>query len=115
MEREVFGEGPYKEIIPDAVKVEDTIYVSGDTTIMADMSWMGEYHAPDIGILCAGGHYTMDMKAAAWAARKYFDFKTVIPCHYRTFPLLEQSAVRLKEDLPGVTVIEPEVLEPITI
>ncbi len=68
------------------------IYVSGDTDIMADMQWMGEYHQPDIGILCAGGHFTMDMDRAAWAARKYFDFKTVIPCHYKTFPLLAQDA-----------------------
>ncbi|MCV6594329.1 MAG: metal-dependent hydrolase, partial [Silicimonas sp.] len=56
-----------------------SIYVSGDTDIMADMGWIGEYHAPDIGILCAGGHFTMDMKAAAWAAKKFFNFKTVIP------------------------------------
>ncbi len=92
-----------------------TIYVTGDTTIMADMGWMGEYHRPDIGILCAGGHFTMDMKAAAWAAKKYFDFKTVIPCHYRTFPLLEQSAAALAADLPGVQVIEPQVMQPITL
>lgn len=91
------------------------IYVSGDTTIMADMGWMGEYHRPDIGILCAGGHFTMDMKSAAWAAKKYFDFKTVIPCHYRTFPLLEQSAEVLAAGLPGVDVIEPQVLQPITL
>jgi L-ascorbate metabolism protein UlaG (beta-lactamase superfamily) len=87
-----------------------TIYVTGDTDIMADMAWMGEYHAPDIGILCAGGHFTMDMKAAAWAAKKYFDFKLVIPCHYRTFPLLAQDAEELKAGLPGVEVREPEVL-----
>jgi len=91
------------------------IYLTGDTTIMADMEWMGAYHKPDIGILCAGGHFTMDMKAAAWAAKKYFDFKTVIPCHYRTFPLLEQSAEALKAGLPGVDVIEPEVMAPITL
>ena len=87
-----------------------TIYVTGDTTIMADMGWMGEYYAPDIGILCAGGHFTMDMKAAAWAARKFFDFKLVIPCHYRTFPLLAQNADELKAGLPGVEVREPQVL-----
>ncbi len=92
-----------------------TIYVSGDTTVMADMEWMGEYFAPDIGILCAGGHYTMDMKMAAFAAKKYFKFRTVIPCHYKTFPLLAQSAADLKVGLPGVEVIEPEVLKPITI
>jgi L-ascorbate metabolism protein UlaG (beta-lactamase superfamily) len=91
------------------------IYVSGDTDIMADMAWMGEYHQPDIGILCAGGHFTMDMKRAAWAARKYFDFKTVIPCHYKTFPLLEQSAQALIDGLPGVQVIEPEIMKAITL
>ena len=92
-----------------------TIYVSGDTDIMADMAWMGEIHKPDIGILAAGGHYTMDMARAAYAARKYFDFKTVIPCHYRTFGKLEQSAQVLVAGLPGVEVIEPQVLDPITI
>ncbi|HEX9857051.1 MAG TPA: metal-dependent hydrolase [Paracoccaceae bacterium] len=92
-----------------------TIYVSGDTDIMADMGWMGEYHAPDIGILSAGGHYTMDMKRAAFAASKYFNFQTVIPCHYRTFPLLAQNADDLRAGLPpGVRLIEPQVLEPIS-
>lgn len=89
------------------------IYVSGDTDIMADMGWMGEYHQPDIGILSAGGHFTMDMKRAAWAAKKYFDFKTVVPCHYKTFPLLEQSADALRDGLPGVQIIEPEVMKAI--
>ena len=86
------------------------IYVSGDTDIMADMDWMGDYHKPDIGILSAGGHFTMDMARAAYAAKRYFNFKTVIPCHYRTFPLLEQSAEKLREGLPGVAVLEPEVM-----
>ena len=87
-----------------------TIYISGDTAIMADMDWIGDYYKPDIGILCAGGHFTMDMKQAAYAAKRYFDFKTVIPCHYKTFPLLEQSAEDLSAGLPGVEVIEPEVM-----
>ena len=92
-----------------------TIYISGDTTIMADMGWMGEYYKPDIGILCAGGHYTMDMKMAAWAAKKYFDFRTLIPCHYKTFPILAKSAEDLKAALPGVNVVEPEVFRVIEV
>ena len=91
------------------------IYHSGDTDIMADMAWMGELHCPDIGLICAGGHFTMDMARAAWAAKRYFDFDVVIPMHYRTFPLLEQSADVLKAELPGVRVIEPQVLEPIEV
>jgi L-ascorbate metabolism protein UlaG (beta-lactamase superfamily) len=90
------------------------IYVSGDTDIMADMAWMAEYHQPDIGILSCGGHYTMDMDRAAFAARKYFNFRTVIPCHYRTFPILAQDAAVLRSGLPpGIELIEPQVLEPI--
>jgi L-ascorbate metabolism protein UlaG (beta-lactamase superfamily) len=88
-----------------------TIYVSGDTDIMADMGWMGELHRPDIGILCCGGHYTMDMERAAWAAKRFFDFKVVIPCHYRTFPALAQSAEPLRAALQGVDVRAPEVME----
>jgi L-ascorbate metabolism protein UlaG (beta-lactamase superfamily) len=93
-----------------------TVYVSGDTDIMADMAWMAEYHQPDIGILSCGGHYTMDMERAAWAARKWFNFRWVIPCHYRTFGILAQDAAVLKAGLPpGIEVIEPEVLDPIRI
>ncbi|MDR9393439.1 MAG: metal-dependent hydrolase [Roseovarius sp.] len=90
-----------------------TIYVSGDTDVMADMKVFNDLHQPDIGILAAGGHFTMDMKRAAYAAKTFFDFKTVIPCHYRTFPLLEQTAEALAAGLPGVDVIEPEVMNPI--
>ena len=85
------------------------VYVSGDTDVMADMKIWDDLHAPDVGILCAGGHYTMDMKRAAYAASKLFRFKTVIPYHYKTFPLLEQSADTLKAAvMPGVRVLDPD-------
>ncbi|EBA16578.1 metallo-beta-lactamase family protein [Roseobacter sp. SK209-2-6] len=92
---------------------EKTVYISGDTGIMADMDWMGDYYSPEIGILCAGGHFTMDMRQAAYAAKRYFNFKTVIPCHYKSFPILEQSAKALIEGLPDVEVREPEIMEAI--
>ena len=92
-----------------------TIYFSGDTDVMADMAWLGEYYAPDIGLLCAGGHYTMDMASASWAAKKYFNFKTVFPCHYKTFPILAQSADDMINALEGIDVKTPEVLEPVVI
>ncbi len=91
------------------------VYFSGDTDIMADMDWMGDYYKPDVGVLSAGGHFTMDMKGAAYAAKRYFNFTTVIPCHYKSFPILEQSAEALAEGLPGVEVIEPEVMQAITL
>lgn len=88
------------------------IYFSGDTDVMADMGLFGDLHAPDIGILACGGHFTMDQRRAAYAAKKFFDFKTIIPCHYKTFPLLAQDAEVLKAALPDVEIREPEVMVP---
>ena len=90
-----------------------TLYCSGDTDVMADMEWMGDYYKPDIGILSAGGHFTMDMAGAAYAAKRFFNFKTLIPAHYRTFPTLEQSAETLVKELPGVEIIEPQIMQAI--
>lgn len=92
-----------------------TVYISGDTDIMADMDWMGDFYKPQVGILSAGGHFTMDMAGAAYAAKRYFNFDTLIPCHYRTFPLLEQSAEALIKALPDVNVVEPEVMQTIRV
>jgi L-ascorbate metabolism protein UlaG (beta-lactamase superfamily) len=91
------------------------IYVSGDTDVTADMGIWNDLHHPDIGILNCGGHYTMDMARAAYAARKFFDFKLVLPSHYRTFGLLAQNAQVLRNGLPGVKVMEPEVMIPIEV
>ena len=91
------------------------IYVSGDTGIMADMDWIGDFYKPDIGILSAGGYFTMGMTEAGYAARRYFKFDTIIPCHYRTFPLLEQDASALAKAVPDAKVIEPDVMQPIVI
>ena len=88
------------------------IYFSGDTDIMADMEWMGDLHQPDIGILSVGGHYTMDPTRAAYAAKRWFDFDTIVCSHYRTFPLLDPDIAPLKA--LGVKVVEPEVMAPFT-
>lgn len=87
------------------------MYFSGDTDIMADMEWMGDLHRPDIGVLSVGGHYTMDPARAAYAARRYFDFKTVICSHYRSFPILAPDTSPLHE--LSADTIEPEVMAPI--
>ena len=92
-----------------------TIYVSGDTDVMADMAIFNDLHQPEIGILACGGHFTMDMRRAAYAANKFFNFTTIIPCHYRTFPILEQSAQVLIDEVPSARVIEPEVMVPFTL
>lgn len=69
-----------------------TIYFAGDTDVMSDMALFQELHSPEIGIIPIGGRFTMDAKRAAFACNKFFDFECIIPCHYKTFDLLAQSA-----------------------
>ena len=86
------------------------LYIAGDTDVMADMGPLAELHLPDYAILPIGGHFTMDAKRAAYAAKKFFDFKAVIPSHYRTFPLLAQSADDFSRLMAPVRVAVPEVM-----
>ena len=92
-----------------------TLYVAGDTDVMADMALFQELHAPTHAILPIGGHFTMDAERAAFAARKFFDFKAVIPCHYATFPLLAQSADAFAEKMSPTPVLAPAVMESVTL
>ena len=92
-----------------------TLYVAGDTDVMADMALFQELHAPTHAILPIGGHFTMDATRAAFAAKKFFDFKGVVPCHYATFPLLAQTAEEFTRLMDPVPVHAPGVMESITL
>jgi len=79
---------------------ETVLYIAGDTDVTMDMALVQELHAPTHAILPIGGHFTMDARRAAFAARKFFDLKGVIPCHYATFPLLAQTAEEFTRLMP---------------
>ena len=71
---------------------EQTLYHMGDTDIFGDMALINELHLPTIGIVPIGDRFTMGGAVAALACRRYFDFKTIIPCHYGSFPIVDQTA-----------------------
>jgi L-ascorbate metabolism protein UlaG (beta-lactamase superfamily) len=58
----------------------------GDTAIFGDMALIHKLHKPNIGIVPVGDRFTMNPETAAYACRSFFKFKTIIPCHYATFP-----------------------------
>lgn len=64
-----------------------TIYHAGDTDLFGDMALIGMLWEPDIACLPIGGHFTMDPRSAARAAR-LLAVETVIPMHFGTFPVL---------------------------
>lgn len=96
------------------IKLDDnyTIYHAGDTGIFATMKILGELYPLDLALLPIGGAFTMDSVQAA-RALTLLNPKKAIPMHYKTWPLLEQSAdtfVELaKKEAPGVEIV---VLEP---
>jgi L-ascorbate metabolism protein UlaG (beta-lactamase superfamily) len=58
-----------------------------------------------------GGHYTMDRSDAADAPR-LIGARTVIPCHYNTFPPIETDAQAFKADVESATSASVVVLDP---
>ena len=91
-----------------------TLYHMGDTDMFAGMGLIAEFHRPDIGIVPIGDRFTMGAKAAAFACRKFFTFKTVLPCHYGTFPgMLDATADAFVAEMAGHKVVVPKVGEAI--
>lgn len=75
-----------------ATKEGKAVYHMGDTAIFSDMALIGEIYAPQIGFVPIGDRYTMGAKTAALACQRFFKFETIVPCHYGTFPVLDQTA-----------------------
>jgi L-ascorbate metabolism protein UlaG (beta-lactamase superfamily) len=85
------------------INFKDTIvYHTGDTSLFSDMQLIGKRSPIDVAMVCIGGHYTMDRTDAVDAAG-LIGAKTVIPCHYGTFPPIETDAEAFKSDVESAT------------
>jgi len=94
------------------INFEDTIiYHLGDTCVFSDLQLVGKRTPIDVALMCIGGHYTMDRVDAVDAA-ELIGAKTVIPCHYNTFPPIETDAEAFKSDVESATQSNVVVLEP---
>ncbi|MBX3537795.1 MAG: metal-dependent hydrolase [Chelatococcus sp.] len=71
---------------------EPTVYHMGDTDIFSDMELIAEVHEPEIAMVPIGDRFTMSPLTAALAVRRFFKLKAAIPCHYGSFPIIEQNA-----------------------
>ncbi|WP_176084184.1 metal-dependent hydrolase [Martelella sp. HB161492] len=80
---------------------EPTLYHMGDTDIFSDMALINELHAPSIGLVPIGDRFTMGGAVAALACQRYFNFDTVMPCHYGTFPIIDQTAEKFIAGMEG--------------
>ncbi len=78
-----------------------SIYHMGDTDIFSDMALINELHAPDIGLVPIGDRFTFGGAVAALACRRYFNFKSVFPCHYGSFPMVDADASKFVAAMEG--------------
>jgi L-ascorbate metabolism protein UlaG (beta-lactamase superfamily) len=87
------------------------VYHLGDTCLFSDLSLVGKRHQIDVALMCIGGHYTMDRHDAVDAA-DLVGAKTIIPCHYNTFPPIETDAGAFQSDVEKALDATVVVLEP---
>jgi L-ascorbate metabolism protein UlaG (beta-lactamase superfamily) len=88
-----------------------TVYHLGDTCLFGDLKLIAERTPVDVALIPIGGHYTMDRHDAVVAA-EFVGAKTVIPCHYDTFPPIETDAAAFKSDVESKTSSEVVILAP---
>jgi len=84
---------------------EPTVYHMGDTDIFSDMGLINELHAPAIGLVPIGDRFTMGGAVAALACKRYFNFDAVIPIHYGTFPIIDQTPDAFVEGMAGSSTV----------
>lgn len=73
------------------IKNGPVIYHSGDTAYFKDMETIGEEYQIDLALLNIGGHFGMEPRMAARAA-KSVRAKLAIPQHYATFPGITENS-----------------------
>jgi L-ascorbate metabolism protein UlaG (beta-lactamase superfamily) len=83
--------------------IEDgpVLYHAGDTDVFSDMQLIRDLYEPEIGMLPIGGHFTMDPRGAALAA-KFLRLKAVLPLHWGTMPQLTGTPEQLEKHLGDI-------------
>ncbi|MFQ6123055.1 MAG: metal-dependent hydrolase [Candidatus Heimdallarchaeota archaeon] len=75
---------------------EGPIYFPGDTAVFGDMALLAKLYLPKVVLIPIGSTYTMGPREAAEAIRMLYP-KIAIPCHFNTFPAIEQDAEEFKK------------------
>jgi L-ascorbate metabolism protein UlaG (beta-lactamase superfamily) len=74
------------------------------------MALIQEIYSPDVAFVPVGDRFTMSSKLAAMAVKKFLKVKSVVPCHYGSFPIIEPNADKFVAAMKGAStkVIVPE-------
>jgi L-ascorbate metabolism protein UlaG (beta-lactamase superfamily) len=87
------------------------VYHLGDTALFSDLALPGKRDTLDVALMNVGGHYTMDRHDAV-AAAELVGARTIVPCHYDTFPPIEADVDAFKAEVEAKTATTVQVLAP---
>ncbi|MGI9426434.1 MAG: metal-dependent hydrolase [Hyphomicrobiaceae bacterium] len=96
-------------------KNDKTLYHMGDTDVFPGMDLINTLYQPQIGIVPIGDRFTMGARTATYACKTYFDFEKIVPCHYGTFPIIDQTADAFVAEMKSDSVVVPELGQAITV
>lgn len=85
-------------------------YFAGDTALFSDMQLIGE-EGLDLAVIPIGDRFTMGPADGVRAA-KFLKAKRVIPCHYNTFPPIQQDGAAFKAAIERETDSQAIILAP---
>lgn len=88
----------------------ERLYFACDTALFLDMRLIGA-GGLDLAVVPIGDQFTMGPDAAIEAV-KFLSPKRALPCHYNTWPPIEQDARAWAEQIRRQTAAEPSVLQP---
>ena len=89
---------------------DQTLYFACDTALFGDMKLYGD-EGLDLAVLPIGDNFTMGPDDAL-KALKLLRPKRAVPCHYNTWPLIEQDAAAWKQRAEAETDTKVSVLAP---
>ncbi len=92
------------------------MYHSGDTGLFYDMKLIGDMNKIDLAFLPIGDNFTMGIEDAVKAV-EFLHPKTVVPIHYKTWPIIDtepkEFAARLQGSATKAVILKPgESIEP---
>ena len=87
---------------------DGNVYFAGDTGLFSDMKLIGE-ESLAVAVIPVGDNFTMGPDDSVKATR-FLQPQTVIPCHYNTWPLIEQDMDNWSSRITAETSAQPAVL-----
>lgn len=88
---------------------DSRIYIAGDTALFSDMKLYAA--GLDVAIVPIGNRFTMGPEDAV-EALKLLRPKRAVPCHYNTWPPIEQDVAAWAAEVKKLGDVEPVVLSP---